>query len=96
VQNPYVDGELMCADAEWENRGKAKNEIRLQKFKALDECNGKPAIYLNFVHLESWQSVASPALIAFGSSLLFVAFSSLSTQLPSPCYLNTFFCPLRK
>ncbi|KAH7067830.1 hypothetical protein FB567DRAFT_585399, partial [Paraphoma chrysanthemicola] len=32
-QNPWVPGHYVCADAEWEKRGKAETEIRLQKIK---------------------------------------------------------------
>ncbi|KAF2678135.1 hypothetical protein K458DRAFT_436048 [Lentithecium fluviatile CBS 122367] len=49
VENPYVEGLLMCADAEWEKEGKVeKQEIRLQKFKELKKCKGKKAVYLGF------------------------------------------------
>lgn len=49
VHNPYIPGMLMCADAEWENRGKAyKQEIRLQKFNDVKKCNNKNAVWLNF------------------------------------------------
>ncbi|KAF1970834.1 hypothetical protein BU23DRAFT_203709 [Bimuria novae-zelandiae CBS 107.79] len=37
-QNPWLPGEDVCADAEWEKQGKPNSEIRLQHPKPSEEC----------------------------------------------------------
>ncbi|KAL5379552.1 hypothetical protein DPSP01_008429 [Paraphaeosphaeria sporulosa] len=45
--NPYFPDLKVCADAEWENSGKPKAEVRLQKIKSFDKCAKKDPMYID-------------------------------------------------
>ncbi|KAJ4294187.1 hypothetical protein N0V90_007877 [Kalmusia sp. IMI 367209] len=47
LTHPYVPGEKVCADAEWENSGKSKAEVRIQKVRALRKCNKKQPLNID-------------------------------------------------
>ncbi|KAF2126015.1 hypothetical protein P153DRAFT_83216 [Dothidotthia symphoricarpi CBS 119687] len=47
-ENPFVSGNTVCADAEWEKRGQADTEIRLQKIGSdMKKCDKAQAQTLN-------------------------------------------------
>ncbi|KAL5416399.1 hypothetical protein PMIN03_002199 [Paraphaeosphaeria minitans] len=45
--NPYFPELKVCADAEWENSGKPKAEVRLQKIKSFHNCAKKDPMYID-------------------------------------------------
>jgi hypothetical protein len=47
LHNPWFPGSKVCADAEWENEGKAKAEVRIQHTKGFHECARKNPISID-------------------------------------------------
>ncbi|KAL1606478.1 Mitochondrial GTPase 1 [Paraconiothyrium brasiliense] len=41
LHHPWLPGRMVCADAEWENSGKSKAEVRIQEIKVFEKCARK-------------------------------------------------------
>lgn len=47
LHNPWMPEMKVCADAEWENSGKAKAEVRIQRIKKFEKCDKKDPLYID-------------------------------------------------
>jgi hypothetical protein len=81
-ENPWAPGNQMCADAEWEKRGKPNTEIRLQKIKYRDgdDCEDAQPIDLPDPIIESTQtSTTSTATTSSTSTTTVTGWTEHST-----------------
>ncbi|KAH7065984.1 hypothetical protein BKA63DRAFT_168511 [Paraphoma chrysanthemicola] len=69
-QNPWVPEHYVCADAEWEKRGKDKTEIRLQKIKYKNDKDCRDAQSIDLpppivqpVHISSTESTTTTSTV---------------------------------
>ncbi|KAJ4356463.1 Mitochondrial GTPase 1 [Didymosphaeria variabile] len=64
LHHPWLPGKMVCADAEWENSGKSKAEVRIQKIKVFEKCAKKNAFNIDIGIAEYTQTSIATSTVS--------------------------------